>query len=83
MVPMAPGSTGGLREMLRALQAGGWVCLFPEGGIATKKEYPGASWLAARSGAPIHPLNIRALGVGKVNIPYNIHNCCGGKNEAL
>ncbi len=72
MVPMAPGSRGGLREMLRYLQDGGWVCLFPEGGIATGKEYPGARWIAERSGVSIHPLEIRAIGVGKVKLPYKI-----------
>lgn len=72
MVPMSPGSSRGLREMLRWLRGGGWVCLFPEGGIETGKIYPGARWLAERSKAVIHPLNIRAAGIGKIKIPYSI-----------
>jgi len=74
MVPMTPGSSRGLREMLRWLREGGWVCLFPEGGIGTGREYPGVHWLADRSGARIHPLEIRAVGVGKAKIPYIITN---------
>lgn len=72
MTPMTPGSSYGLREMLRYLCTGGWVCLFPEGGIETGRSYSGSHWLAERSGASIHPILVRSAGVGKVKIPYNI-----------
>jgi len=70
IVPMGPGSLCGLRQMCRYLEAGGWVCLFPEGGINTGREWPGAQWLARRTGAPIHRLRLRAFGPGKMKIPY-------------
>jgi acyl-[acyl-carrier-protein]-phospholipid O-acyltransferase/long-chain-fatty-acid--[acyl-carrier-protein] ligase len=72
MVTMTPGRGQGLRQMLRTLHRGGWVCLFPEGGIGTDQEYPGARWLAERTGARIHPLEIHAFGVGKMKMPYTI-----------
>lgn len=72
MVPMMPGSPFGLRSLVRRLEAGGWVCLFPEGGIATGRKYPGASWLSRRANVPIHRLEIRSFGLGKLRMPYGI-----------
>lgn len=72
MVPMLPGTSRGLRDMLRALRAGSWVCLFPEGGIATGRRHPGAQWLADRTGAPIHVMRIWSAGPGKIRLPYRI-----------
>lgn len=72
IVPMSPGCATGLRAMLRRLRAGGWVCLFPEGGIGTGTEYPGADWLASKTGAPVHRLRIRSAGFRKLRIPLRI-----------
>lgn len=72
MVPMEPGSHHGLRPLLRHLRGGGWVCLFPEGGIGTGRQYPGAEWLSERTGAPLHRLHIRATGIGKLRLPWRI-----------
>lgn len=72
MVPMAKGSLWGLRAMLKHLEAGGWVCLFPEGGIGTGVVHPGAAWLQVRSQVPIHRLHLDAVGPGKLKVPYRI-----------
>lgn len=72
MVPMEPGSLLGLRALLRRLEEGGWVCLFPEGGIRTGCLHAGAAWLSQRTNAPIHRLEIRSFGLGKLRMPYGI-----------
>lgn len=72
MVAMEPGSPRGLRALLRELQAGGWVCLFPEGGIGTGRRYPGVDWLARRADAPVHELRIETRGWGKLRWPVAV-----------
>lgn len=79
MVPMSPGHVLGLRNMLARLKAGGWVCLFPEGGISTGIEWGGADWLAAKSGATIHTLRLRTFGYGKFRIPYSLRPVASGE----
>lgn len=71
-VPMRPGSCGGLRSLLAHLRGGGWVCIFPEGGIGTGQAYPGVQWLAAKSGAPIHRLRLHSAGPQRLKLVYRI-----------
>lgn len=72
MVPMEPGSVQGMRSLIRELESGGWVCLFPEGGICTGQRYPGVDWLSRRTQAPIHELHIEAKGFGKLRWPFTV-----------
>ncbi len=72
MVPMEIGSPKGIRALARRLEAGGWVCIFPEGGIGTGQSHPGVHWLAQKTGARIHPISIRTVGAGKIRIPLRI-----------
>ncbi|MEJ2630935.1 MAG: lysophospholipid acyltransferase family protein [Acidihalobacter sp.] len=74
MVPMMPGSAQGLRTLARRLEEGGWVCLFPEGGIGTGQSYPGVDWLAGCTSAPVHRLHISTIGFGKYRWPYRIES---------
>lgn len=76
MVPMRPGSSRGIRALLRHLEAGGWVCIFPEGGIDRGGEHPGAAWLSIRSGVPIHRIHLQhGLGHGPVKPVISFAKC--------
>jgi 1-acyl-sn-glycerol-3-phosphate acyltransferase len=54
-----------LREAIEVLQAGGALCIFPEGGanpqIPLHRIYPGASMLALETGAPLLPFRITGV----------------------
>lgn len=76
MVPMRPGSTRGIRVLLRHLEAGGWVCVFPEGGIDRDGELAGVGWLSARSGVPVHRIHLRhGCGHGSVKPVISFAKC--------
>ena len=72
MVAMEVGSIKGIRELARRLDSGGWVCVFPEGGIGTGAEHPGIHWLSEKTGARIHAMTIRTFGPWKIRIPLRI-----------
>ena len=73
MVPMQPGSSQGLRTMLRSLRsgpAGRSVCLFPQGGIDTLTDHDGARWLARTAGVPLMRVDLdHGPGARKVRWP--------------
>ncbi len=56
---------GEVRPALRALGAGHWVVVFPEGRIEplgeVRRVQPGAAWLAQRSGAALIPVALRVV----------------------
>ncbi len=63
-VAAGPGRILGLRAMLARLEMGGWVCLFPQGGVsavgdAALPDLDGLEWLARRSGAPVYRVAMR------------------------
>jgi 1-acyl-sn-glycerol-3-phosphate acyltransferase len=72
VVPMTPGSPIGLRSLACRLEVGGWVCLFPEGGISTGRRYPGVDWLVKRVDVSVCRLRISAAGIGKLRWPYRV-----------
>lgn len=77
MTPMRPGSARGLRTLLRHLESGGWVCIFPEGGLNKQQERPGVNWLAQRSGAPVHRLRLsHGPGIGDIRMVTAVR-CAG------
>ncbi|ADC73287.1 phospholipid/glycerol acyltransferase (plasmid) [Thioalkalivibrio sp. K90mix] len=55
VVPVSSTKPIGLRELVKVLEKGGRVMIFPEGGIApdgqTSAEYPGVQWMQRRTGA--------------------------------
>lgn len=57
-VPIGRGASFGLRRMLRHLDQGGVVCLFPSGAIGAHDRFPGIEFLSQRSGAPIHDVHL-------------------------
>jgi 1-acyl-sn-glycerol-3-phosphate acyltransferase len=63
-VAAGPGRILGLRALLARLELGGWVCLFPQGGVspageAALPDLGGLEWLARRSGAPVYRVAMR------------------------
>ncbi len=67
MIPMRPGSAYGVRSLLNHLAAGGWVCVFPGGGIDTGLDHPGVDWLSRKSGVQIHRVGLKhGIGFGPV-----------------
>lgn len=63
IVPMDQGSPFGMRSLLKALDKGYSVMIFPEGRISDdgrpNQDLPGVDWLAKRSGKEIIRLEIR------------------------
>ena len=59
MVPARPGSIQGVRTLLRHLKDGGWICIFPQGGLNRDGEHAGAAWLSEKSGVPITRLHLK------------------------
>lgn len=78
MVPMEPKKMTGVRSLVKVLNNNGWVCLFPEGGINTGLVYEGARWLSEKTGAPIHSIHLKTIGLWKVKI---ILSASCGKTE--
>lgn len=66
-IPVNPGGANrhALREAIEVLQAGGAICIFPEGAanpaIPLKRILPGAALLAAETGAPLLPFRITGV----------------------
>lgn len=61
VIPLHRGSydRAALRNALDVLKQGGFIGLFPEGGIwqeGKKKALPGIAWLSVQSGAPVLPI---------------------------
>lgn len=60
--PLDPHQPHGLRRLLKTLRSGGWVAIFPEGGISRTGRFggvrPGVIALAKASGATILPVRI-------------------------
>jgi hypothetical protein len=73
MIPMQPGSSQGLRTMLRSLRSGSEgrsVCLFPKGGIDTPTDHDGARWLARTAGVPLMRVDLdHGPGARKIRWP--------------
>lgn len=73
MIPMRPGSISGVRPLLRHLRAGGWVCIFPSGGLQNSHEHPGAAWLSEKSGVKIHKITLHhGPGFGKLRAVWPV-----------
>jgi len=72
-ISVPTGSVAGVRQLIAALEAGGVVALFPEGGVRTEQRLDGlgdiAAYLATKTGAPVVPVAIHGatdvLPVGK------------------
>lgn len=75
VIPLHRGSydRAALRAALDVLQQGGFIGLFPEGGIwqeGKKKALPGISWLSLHSGAPVLPIGFNDTS-GAMNAALN------------
>jgi 1-acyl-sn-glycerol-3-phosphate acyltransferase len=58
VVAMGPRCSYGLRRMLRHLEEGGVVCLFPAGAIGASDRFPGIDFLSRKSGADIRAVRL-------------------------
>ena len=75
VIPLHRGSydRAAMRKALDVLQQGGFIGLFPEGGIwqeGKKKALPGIAWLSVQSGAPVLPIGFNDTS-GAMNAAFN------------
>lgn len=61
MIPIKVGQSAGVRALLKHVNRGGWVCVFPDGGLNSDIEHPGVAWLSQKSGVPIHHLSLKHM----------------------
>lgn len=62
VVPLAQSTPMGMRSLLRALEAGQSVMIFPSGSIMRDEAHDGFRWLAEKAGCPVVAASISGAG---------------------